>query len=233
MLKPKLFKILPVSNIFLAVILLLFSIALLAAIIYFAAKITSQDLRKPVVTNNINKNNINKEKEILIATPQSSPPPQVSQKQTLPESSMAPEEELVPYTKGSSLDLRRGTLKFKITFNWTQRDKILAWLNYNGEDKKEIMEIWFGERFFAFDTYNNDEEEGDDDPNVEFIEPFGKTFDIKVAWNFIDIPYTKRIYVDGVLKKESYPKLVPSKIEGQILINKDLQDFSVSQKWEN
>lgn len=117
------------------------------------------------------------------------------------------------------LNLSRGSIKFKFTYDGGDDDRVLFLGNFNGQDRKNVLAIVFASCTVGFDTYDKAGQEGEDDPNIELgDECQGKNFDLEFRWDFTAQPAVKRIYVGQELKRESFPKTVPSEVNSQNLI---------------
>lgn len=126
---------------------------------------------------------------------------------------------LRPLAGAGGLNLSRGSIKFSFTYGGGDDDRVLILANFNGQDRKNVLAIVFASCTVGFDTYDNLGQEGEDDPNIELGDDCaGKNFDLEFKWDFGAQPAIKRIYVNGQLKRESFPKTVPTEVNPQILI---------------
>lgn len=134
---------------------------------------------------------------------------------------------LQSYSGSQKISVGHGSIKFKFTVD-SQDPKVLILGNFNTDNRKNAFIVFYSDCTVGFDTYNKDGEEGGDDPNIELgTECRGKSFEMEFQWNFTGASLVKKIYVDGELKKESFPKTAPSKVNAQILIG-HIQDINIA-----
>lgn len=128
-------------------------------------------------------------------------------------------ENLKVLEPSQQFNLTQGSVKFNFTYDGGYKSRMLFLGNFNGVDWKNVLAIVFAGCTVGFDTYDNLEQEGEDNPNIELGEDCqGKSFDLEFSWDFASALVVKRIYVDGNLKRESFPKVVPTEANLQILI---------------
>lgn len=131
---------------------------------------------------------------------------------------------------GKQLNLNQGSVKFNFTYDGGDDDRVLLLGNFSGQDRKDVLVMAFADCTIGFDTFDSNSQEGEDDPNIELGDTCaGKTFDLEFKWNFSTSPPVKRIFVDGELKRESFPKTVPSQVNSQILLG-PIQDLVISDE---
>lgn len=142
---------------------------------------------------------------------------------------------LTKYTGENIMPINQGTIEFKVMADWQEGEyQILFWGNFNGEDRKNLIEIAGSDNWIAFDIHNNaGVEDGSSAPNGDMGDDyFGKTFNIVVTWDFTGDTKIKRIYINGDLKREIYAQSIPTVTNSQVLIGK-ITDLRISDKWED
>lgn len=141
---------------------------------------------------------------------------------------------LTRHTGNNTMSISQGTIAFKVVVNWQDEDQILFWGNFNGEDRKNLIEIVGSGNWIAFNIHNDaGEEDGSDSPNGNMGDDyFGKTFNILVTWDFTGDTKIKRVYINAELKREVYAETTPSVTNSQVLIGK-ITDLKISDKWED
>mgnify|MGYP001561693445 CR=1 FL=1 len=133
---------------------------------------------------------------------------------------------LQSYSGAEKLSVGQGGIKFKLTVD-SQDPKVLILGNFNGENRKNAFIVFYGDCTIGFDSFDKEGQEGDDDPNIGLDnECLGKSFEMEFQWSFTGQTPVKRIYVNRELKKESFPKNVPSEFNPQILIG-PIQDIQI------
>ncbi|OGH19624.1 MAG: hypothetical protein A3D74_01725 [Candidatus Levybacteria bacterium RIFCSPHIGHO2_02_FULL_37_13] len=141
---------------------------------------------------------------------------------------------MTKYAGSNIMPINQGTIAFTVVVDWKDEDQILFRGNFNGVDRKNLIEIVGSGKWLAFDIYNDmGEEDGSEGPNGDMGDDhFGKTFNIVVTWDFTGDTKIKRIYINGELKREIFAETIPSLANSQILIGK-INDLRISDKWED
>ncbi|GEM_PF-5623912 len=120
----------------------------------------------------------------------------------------------------------KGELSFKAKADWGNEDRHLVWGNYNGDDIKSLFMVVGSGDLLVFDVYTGDGNEVGE-CNVDFTDRFdGTEYSIRLVWDFETERGVKKVYVNGILKRECETFRKPADNGGKIYIGQ-ITDFII------